>query len=290
MTFRFRICSAFVLCLLLSACESPGPKPKPASDTDGLRDIIPTAEKDSGPSQPIDMSHIPDAVPRYETRTAAGNKSPYKVKGIVYRIMDNPSGYKEDGIASWYGNKFHGNTTSNGEIYDMYGMTGAHKTLPIPSYVRVTNLDNKKSIVVRINDRGPFAHGRIIDLSYAGAQKLGYAHAGTARVRVEYIDVAPNTPAQVEEATTTTVPTTPSAAPQRYLQIGAFSEESAALTAQFQTAALTQWPVNVEPGKTVDQKVIYRVYLGPLPDEDTLLIVKRALMDQGLSEPLRVVK
>lgn len=165
--------------------------------------------KDSGPAQPMDVSHIPDAVPRYEPRTRAGNKSPYTVLGKTYTLINDSRGFKEKGIASWYGNKFHGRRTSNGEIYSMYGMTAAHKTLPIPSYVRVTNLNNGRQIVVRVNDRGPFHSGRIIDLTYAGASKLGFIRQGTAPVMIETIE--PGSPQPIPQITP--APKTESAAP-----------------------------------------------------------------------------
>lgn len=353
---------AFVL-VYLCACGSQPVKPtKPAGKYDDLFDIIPTAEKDSGPAQSKDMSHVVDAVPRYEKRTIAGNKSPYKVKGIVYHVMDEPKGFKEVGMASWYGNKFHGRNTSNGEVYDMYGMTGAHKSLPIPSYVRVTNLKNNKTIVVRINDRGPFAHGRVIDLSYAGAQKLGYVHAGTAKVVVEYIDF-PNQPApvpskqkpqpvshqpikqqpinqqpikqapqasqipavglapsaatqldavnkakqvkqtpavqpstkpqadtQVSAQSTTHASTQANTVLQRYLQVGAFYDEAAALTMQFQVASHIQWPVKVVEGKAADQRQIYRVFIGALPDDATQNILQRSLIALGLPDSHPVMR
>lgn len=262
--------------LVLVACTSP------PYDDDGLENIVPTAEKDTGPLQPVDLRHLPDPVPRVEPRTAAGNKSPYKVLGIVYRIMKDPNGYTEEGVASWYGRKFHGHTTANGEIYDMYALSAAHKTLPIPSYVRVTNLHNKKSIVVRVNDRGPFAHNRVIDLSYAAAQKLGYAHAGTATVKVEYLDPL----ASASSPPSLIPPTTP----KLYLQVGAFFEETAALSYQLQASTLTHWPVNTQKGKTVDQRDIYRVQIGPLPDETSLSNLQHALQEKGLPKPLRVVR
>src|SRR5690606_2878870 len=123
--------------------------------------------QDRGPASYVDLSQIPDAVPRSEPRTRAGIKNPSAVLGKTEYLLEDESDYRERGYASWYGKKFHGHQTSNGEIYDMYGMTAAHKTLPIPSYVRVTNLDNNRQVVVRVNDRGPFHSGRIIDLSYA---------------------------------------------------------------------------------------------------------------------------
>lgn len=152
--------------------------------------IIPnviTSEPDGYPAD-RDVSTIPDAVVRYEPRTQAGNRSPYKVAGKTYRVIKNPQDYRKRGKASWYGTKFHGRDTANGERYDMFAMTAASPELPIPSYVRVTNLANSLEVVVRVNDRGPFKAGRIIDLSYAAAKKLGYHNQGTADVEVAYLD------------------------------------------------------------------------------------------------------
>lgn len=132
------------------------------------------------------MSRIPDAVPMPHNGSVKAN--PYTVLGKTYYPMNDARAYRMVGTASWYGTKFHGQATANGETYDLYGMTAAHKTLPLPSYVRVTNLDNGKSVIVRVNDRGPFYSDRVIDLSFAAAKKLGYAETGTARVKVEGID------------------------------------------------------------------------------------------------------
>ena len=147
-------------------------------------DLYRPDEPDSVPSDIPDVDRIPDATARKEPRSRYGNRS-YSVLGKRYQVLDSAEGYDEVGMASFYGNKFHGRRTSNLEVYDMYAMTAAHKTLPLPSYARVTNLDNGKSVVVRINDRGPFHPGRIIDLSYAAAVKLGYRDKGVARVEVK---------------------------------------------------------------------------------------------------------
>ena len=143
---------------------------------------------DSAPLLPLNPAYIRDAQARPEVIKRAGNKSPYTVFGKTYRVMASSYNYQEEGYGSWYGTKFHGRNTSNGERYSLYEMTAAHKTLPIPCYVKVTNLENGLTTVVRVNDRGPFHEGRIIDLSYAAATKLGYAAKGTARLRVEIIN------------------------------------------------------------------------------------------------------
>lgn len=145
-----------------------------------------------------------DAIPRPEARSRYGNGPVYEVLGKRYRVMPSSSGYQERGVASWYGKKFHGNLTSNREVYDMHSMTAAHKSLPLPTYVRVRNLQNDKSIVVRVNDRGPFIHNRIIDLSYAAAARLDMLRDGTSLVEVTAIDF--DTPAGDRPTRTTTAP------------------------------------------------------------------------------------
>ena len=167
---------------------------------------------DSGPTGPTpDLSNLPDPIPRAEPLSKYGNKSPYEVLGKTYYVLPNPDNYKEYGKASWYGTKFHGRRTSSGEPYDMYKLTAAHRSLPIPSYVRVTNLDNRRTAIVRVNDRGPFHSERMIDLSYAAAVKLGFANQGTARVMVELVDGTDQLPNNI--AGSSEVPaTTPAAA------------------------------------------------------------------------------
>ncbi len=139
---------------------------------------------DGPPAQPRDLSGVGDAVPRYEPFRPALNPVSYEVSGRRYHVLRNAEGYIARGIASWYGRKFHGRPTASGEPYDMYAMTAAHRTLPIPSYVAVTNLRNGRRVVVRVNDRGPFHSDRLIDLSYAAAVKLGIDKSGTAPVEV----------------------------------------------------------------------------------------------------------
>lgn len=143
---------------------------------------------DSAPSVRMDPDQIEDAIPAVEPQSKWGNSSSYEVRGVRYHVQPDSVGFKDKGMASWYGSKFHGHKTSNGEIYDMYAMSAAHKTLPIPTYLRVTNLKNGRQAIVRVNDRGPFHENRIIDLSYAAALKLGFVKRGVARVKLEAID------------------------------------------------------------------------------------------------------
>lgn len=226
--------------------------------------------RDSGPSQPMNFSHLEDAVPKHEERTRAGNPPSYVVLGKRYYVLKESTGFVERGTASWYGNKFHGHKTSNGEIYNMYGMTAAHKTLPIPCYVQVTNLDNGKTVVVRVNDRGPFHNDRIIDLSYAAASKLGIAQNGTGRVEIRALE-----PGQSKEVPVTSASTIPNATPaikaeqaaapanQLFLQLGSFIslENAESLRARLVLNNVT----GAEIQKTeVDRKNIYRVRIGPI--------------------------
>lgn len=251
--------------------------------------------KDGAPDEDMDVTHLADAIPREELIRNAGNKTPYTVLGKTYHVNFNTQGFAQTGYASWYGKKFHGNKTSNGEIYDMFAMTAAHKTLAIPSYVRVTNLENGHTAVVRVNDRGPFHDGRIIDLSYAAAKKLGFHNKGTAKVHVEV--VAPNTPApvQVASASPATAPVTPPATggaatlpaaapgtPMTYLQLGAFSkhESATALVNKISAATGARVEVRQEPARS-----LYKVVIGPILDNFELLNLRQKLADAQFPEP-----
>jgi rare lipoprotein A len=242
--------------LLLGACahtprRPAAPPANPASPITAL------------PRNPPDVSQVPDAVPRAEPRSAFGNPPFYYVSGRRYAVLPTSTGYVERGVASWYGTEFHGLRTSTGEPYDMFAMTAAHKTLPLPCYARVTNLSNGHSVVVRINDRGPFVANRIVDLSYSAAARLDMIRNGTAFVQLEVltpastppnasmpvstltteaarvgvssvppISSAPAPPPPPETASTIEVPAASSAAPgvaasaagAFYIQVGAFSK------------------------------------------------------------------
>lgn len=152
-------------------------------------------KNDKMPLNPPNVDNVPNATPKYEPYSRRGNK-PYTVYGESYNVMNSSKGFSETGRASWYGAKFHGYETSNGEPYDMYSMSGAHKTLPLPTYAKVTNLDNNKHVIIRINDRGPFHSDRILDLSYAAAHKLGMLGTGTARIKLDAINIGNQTTAQ----------------------------------------------------------------------------------------------
>ena len=182
-----KLVSIVSLAVVINGCSSTEPT--------GRYDI----DSDIAPDAPISVEHLEDAHPQYEPYSLGGNTD-YTLRGEDYKIVKKTEGFTEKGKASWYGKKFHGHLTSNGEIYDMYSMSAAHKTLPIPSYVKVTNTDNDKTTIVRINDRGPFHEGRIIDLSYAAAYKLDVLRTGTANVEIEVITVAMPTDANKKAA------------------------------------------------------------------------------------------
>lgn len=185
MSFSPQVKGAAILVTLISLCACSSFK------SDVYQAVRYKQFSDSAPEAPPNLENIPDAVPKYEPKSAGGNKPVYTVRGKSYRVLESAEGFVEQGHASWYGQKFHGHKTSNGEIYDMYSMSAAHKNLPLPSYVKVTRLDSGKQIIVRVNDRGPFHSGRIIDLSYAAAHRLGMLQNGTAKVRLEAITLPP---------------------------------------------------------------------------------------------------
>ncbi len=214
--------------------------------------------KDGGPdTTPVDIMSVPDAVPRYEKRTRAGNPATYEVLGRRYRVLAKSQGFRQQGVASWYGRKFHGKTTANGEVYDMFAMTAAHKTLPIPSYVRVTNLKNRRSVVVRINDRGPFHSNRIIDLSYAAAVKLGIQQAGTGFVEVVALEPGDRPDSKLAQSSDSEVND------KFYLQIGAFSNQLNARQLQRRVASIASTTTRLKVAQ-YNGDTVYKVQLGPV--------------------------
>ena len=258
--------------------------------------FAPPEERDSGPAEVLDVSHIPEPTPRDELRTAAGNTSPYRIGGKTYHVLTDPRGYRARGVASWYGNKFHGRPTSNGELYDMYGMTAAHKTLPIPSYVRVTNLDNGKSVILRVNDRGPFHDDRLIDLTYTAARKLGFAVRGITEVEVEYIDPAtyvkaPSTadeqapPSGRRPAPSPANPAGYALPANTFLQLGAFRSESSAQDLRARVADMTGHAVAVVPPVPGAGTPLYRVQVGPFGDNLEILQLRKRLLEERLPLP-----
>jgi len=229
---------------------------------------------DRAPTVTVDADSLRDATPKHDPITRAGNKNPYTVLGKTYHLLPTGKGYSEEGIASWYGKKFQGRPTANGERYNLYAMTAAHKTLPIPAYVRVSNLDNGRSTVVRVNDRGPFHGGRIIDLSYAAAVKLGYADKGTARVRVEAID--------------TSTPTRQQTPTGRYfLQVGAFKSLASANGLRAELLLSTPRDIAIEASEPAG---FYRVQIGPLSTLGDVEAISEQLVTMGKGRPRLISK
>jgi len=213
----------------------------------------PLEVQDSGPATPPDgLDQIQEPIPREEPRSPYGNPERYEVFGQTYHVLDSAQGYDKEGIASWYGKKFHGERTSSGETYDMYALTAAHTTLPLPTYVRVTHLENGRSVVVRVNDRGPFKHNRIIDLSYAAAHRLDMADAGTAPVRVEALT------GQSGQARVGDEPV--------HIQVGAFrdGDNAQALKRRLESRGIS--PVRIQR-ESSGRRTVHRVQIGPVSGE-----------------------
>jgi len=236
---------------------------------------------DSAPQGPVDVSRIPDAVPRDEPNSPYGNPPYYDVMGQRYYTLASRDGYVERGIASWYGTKFHGRRTSSGDPYDLYQMTAAHKTLPLPTYARVTNLQNGRTVIVKINDRGPFHPNRIIDLSYVAAAKLGILAEGTGLVQVEAINPSAPEKLPVMAAASKPVPQPqPQKAAALFLQVGAFRNRDNAtrLGNKLQNAKLGDIHI-MEAANT--NGPIYRVRIGPLSSVDEADRVSDTLASRG---------
>ena len=250
--------------------------------------------KDSAPSGSAVPRDLPgDAVPRPEARSRYGNGPVYEVFGKRYTVMESGSGYTERGVASWYGKKFHGNLTSNREVYDMYQMTAAHKTLPLPTYVRVRNLRNDRTIIVRVNDRGPFVHNRIIDLSYAAAQKLDIVTNGTGLVEVEAITFDASGNAHTTRQASSPPPQATPAAPATnnlhhiYVQIGAFGSKA---NADRRLEVLRSGGIGAA-AVHVDNSVnppLYRVRMGPIQGVEQYDLLVDELAKLGIADSIIV--
>ncbi|GAD80270.1 septal ring lytic transglycosylase RlpA family protein [Vibrio ezurae] len=232
---RFKILIMCLPLIILAGCSSS-------------QDDRYALSQDVAPDSPITLQHIEDATPRYEPYSLGGNKD-YTVRGKSYSVIHNPQGFKEKGKASWYGKKFHGHLTSNGETYDMYSMSAAHKNLPIPSYVKVKNLDNGKTAIVRVNDRGPFHEGRIIDLSYAAATKLGVIQTGVANVEIEYISTKPEPNGNKTSNTH----------PRYIIQVASLGNATSSKKLSDQLASEYQQPSYVEKNNSIN-----RIFIGPI--------------------------
>ncbi len=269
MTFA-RLLVAVVLAVLVSACAGRKPRPEPAPSEPARKpDVVaetslPQAQRyrrqrDGEPegASTVDLAKLVEPQPKAEPRARYGNKSPYSVLGKTYSVLPDAKGYVERGISSWYGAKFHGYMTSSLEPYDMYQFSAAHKSLPLPTYVRVTNLDNGKSVVVRVNDRGPFHENRLIDLSYAAAVRIGVWPKGTGLVEVRAIDPAEPAPPPTHAATAA------GGGPRIYLQLGAFAERANAERVELGMRREKLGPVGIETTRINDRE-IHRVRLGPL--------------------------
>ncbi len=223
---------------------------------------------------------------------------PYKIAGRTYYPLESAGGYDETGVASWYGRDFHGKLTANGERYDMHALSAAHKTLPLPTLVRVTNLENGRSMVVRVNDRGPFVKSRVIDLSYAAAKALGYDEKGTTRVRVQALDgrstytapsgIAPLAPPPVEPAPASRRVANEPPVPGMYIQLGAFGQTSNA--DRLRSALATDYPsVRIQPFWSNQQR-LYRVRIGPYADVRNIERTVLELGQKGYANAIVVIE
>lgn len=263
--------------------DKPGAAPAPARGA---------YYKDDGPGDnpPADLGAIPDAVPRSEPLHRFANR-PYRIEGREYTpmatAMTTEGPFRQTGMGSWYGRRFHGNPTSSGERYDMYAMTAAHPTLPIPSYARVTNLANGRSVVVRINDRGPFHADRIIDLSYTAAWKLGYVEAGSARVQVESIVPGIETATTIRSMAPVSTQA-PAAAKGIFLQLGAYGSRAAADEQRARAARELSWLSQGIDVVALDN--LHRVQAGPFASQEEARAVADRIQSQLRVKPVLVVR
>jgi rare lipoprotein A len=253
---------AAVLAYLLASCAGAPPGAGPEAETV------------DGPSATgLKPEDVRDAVPRDEPRARYGNQSPYEVFGRKYLVLPSGEGYVERGTASWYGRKFHGRRTSSGEPYDMHIATAAHRNLPLPTYAEVTNLENGRKVIVKINDRGPFKDSRIIDLSYGAALRLDMIGNGTARVEVRAIDTRDLRLADSRDA------------PGTWLQAGAYGRRARAEELASRLAQADLEPVSIHDGGN-----LFRVWLGPFDSTSEVERVIERLIELGLERPHRVIR
>ncbi len=234
---------------------------------------------------PVAPESVPDAQPRAEPRSAYGNPPFYDQFGKRYVVLPTSADYVERGVASWYGPGFHAERTSTHEPYDMYGMSAAHKTLPLPCYVRVTNLQNGRSIVVRVNDRGPFVDNRIIDLSYTAAAKLDMLRNGTAMVEVRSVDTSPAAPASAPAPAPSSAPAAAPAPASAtlYVQAGAFADPANAERLMSRLRGGNFGNVFIRENTLAGRK-LYRVRIGPVPDVAEFDRVVAALESAGVHD------
>jgi rare lipoprotein A len=287
MTFSRAVFSLVMILVLLAGCastpdeEDAQPQPKPP---------VPVAQRPRW--SPPNIAQIPDAVPHLEPFSKLGNPESYEVFGIRYYPLKSNKGFVEEGVASWYGPGFHGKKTSCGEPYDMYEMTAAHKTLPLPTYAEVTNLDNGRKIIVKINDRGPFHDDRIIDLSYVAAQKLDITEKGTGYVRVKAIDATSIEPASnyaSQAPVSRPVSRTPTMTPKYFLQVGAFSDRGHAEQLCDRLDDVVQQSIQIRESFTATGQPVYRVHVGPLSSMEAADELIQKTNHLGLPNPKVVV-
>jgi len=240
--------------------------------------LVPSCAVRDGPpeSYGLEWQKIPNAIPKSETRSKYGNPASYVVFGERYYVVKSNKGFTQKGIASWYGSKFHGERTSSGEEYNMYAMTAAHKSLILPTYVEVTNKNNGRKVIVKVNDRGPFHAGRIIDLSYAAATKLGVAATGTAPVEIRVV-----TPGSVGGAVDGGIDASfTDDNGKLYVQVAAFSSEANAfkMLGELRDKNFSGARIHVEKN---NGKTVYRVRIGPVPTRDVALKLETQLKNMS---------
>lgn len=263
----------FTWLLFLSAC--------------GGLNIFPTTS-DAAPNKQVDVANIPNAVPKNEAKSRYGNPKSYVVFGKRYYVMESGKGFAEKGIASWYGTKFHGKRTSSGETYDMYAMTAAHKTLPLPTYLKVTNLNNGRHIIVKVNDRGPFHENRIIDLSYTAAIKLDIVKYGTGLVEVRAIEPGQSMPANSGGGAPVKTVLVSNGKAGFFIQVGSFGKLINAENLRQKLGPFGEHLVKISQ-VVVSGDTLYRVRIGPLSDIDIADSIVSKLANYGVLEHRIVV-
>jgi rare lipoprotein A len=272
---RLKTLAAFFLFAMLASC--------------GSNEVT-----DSAPSGSV--GRLPDdAIPRPEPKGRYGNGPIYEVFDVSYTVMDSAYGYKERGVASWYGKKFHGELTSSREVYDMYAMTAAHKTLPLPTYVQVRNLSNNKTVVVRVNDRGPFVDHRIIDLSYSAALKLDMVQNGTGLVEVTAITFdepkRDNSDRPTSQTMANALPAAPAAeaASQVFIQVGAFSsiDNASRRYSTLKNNGISGAAIHADKSSSPP---IYRVRIGPIDGVAQYDEIAGQLAGLGINDPILVTQ
>jgi len=272
-----------VLSLFFSACAKKQKSKRVPITNEGRYAI----EQDVAPDSPnFDVTSLEQWNIKPEPKSRYGNHSPYVVFGKTYYLADTDKNFEQTGTASWYGKKFHGHTTSNMEIFDMYKFTAAHRTLPLPSYVEVTNLENNKKVVVRVNDRGPFKSKRIIDLSWAAAKALDYDSKGLANVHIKLIQ-SPGSKKQNANTTQTAYKST-NLDGMKFLQVGAFSQQDHALNIAGELSEITLLPVHVS--NTLAQTPLFRVRIGPLTEDLNIIDIIQKVHNHGFENTKMVIE